>query len=55
MLEITPPEYLLAAESRLRFPLNLGDCFAYAAAIVRGLPLLAVASDFGSTDVTLVL
>jgi ribonuclease VapC len=31
--------------------LNLGDCFAYAAARVRGAPLLFVGDDFVHTDV----
>ena len=39
----------IAAEARIRFPLNLGDCFAYALATVEDLPILALDSDFGST------
>jgi ribonuclease VapC len=31
--------------------LNLGDCFAYVLATVRGLPLLYVGRDFARTDV----
>ena len=31
--------------------LNLGDCFAYALARERGLPLLYVGADFAQTDV----
>ena len=31
--------------------LNFGDCFAYALAISRGLPLLYVGGDFAQTDV----
>lgn len=30
--------------------LNLGDCFAYALASLRGAPLLFVGDDFGRTD-----
>ncbi|MGU3540642.1 type II toxin-antitoxin system VapC family toxin [Methylobacterium sp. A54F] len=30
--------------------LNLGDCFAYACARVRGVPLLYVGNDFAMTD-----
>lgn len=40
-----------AAKGRLRFPLNLGDCFAYALAAAEGCPLLAVDSDFRAVDV----
>ncbi len=35
-----------AAEARLRFPLNLGDCFAYALAIQEGCPILTLDKDF---------
>ena len=31
--------------------LNFGDCFAYAVAMERGLPLLYVGEDFAQTDV----
>jgi len=40
-----------AAKGRLRFPLNLGDCFAYALAVAEGCPILAVDRDFRSLDV----
>ncbi len=40
----------IAAEARLRLPLNLGDCFAYALATVEDCPILAVDSDFRSID-----
>jgi|WetSurMetagenome_2_1015567.scaffolds.fasta_scaffold744751_2 ribonuclease VapC len=53
ILDLALEECLAAAEARLRFPLNLGDCFAYAAASVRSLPLLAVDSDFGKSDAQL--
>lgn len=43
-----------AAEARLRYPLNLGDCFAYALAILENEPLLTLDSDFARTDVQLV-
>jgi ribonuclease VapC len=32
--------------------LNFGDCFSYALAMTRGLPLLFVGEDFARTDVT---
>lgn len=41
----------LAAEARLRYPLNLGDCFAYALAKSEALVLLALDSDFRRADV----
>lgn len=40
----------IAAEARLRYPLNLGDCFAYALATVEGCPILALDDDFGKAD-----
>jgi ribonuclease VapC len=55
ILELTLNDCVAAAEARLRFPLNLGDCFAYAAAVVRGLPLLALDSDFNKSDIRLAL
>lgn len=41
----------LAAEARLRFPLNLGDCFTYALAVSEGCGILAVDRDFESVDI----
>lgn len=40
----------LAADARLRFPLNLGDCFAYALAQVEKDEILTLDRDFGKTD-----
>jgi ribonuclease VapC len=45
----------VAAAARLRFPLNLGDCFAYALAKVEEHPILAVDRDFRSVDCPVVL
>jgi len=45
----------IAAEARLRWPLNLGDCFAYALAVVLDAPILAVDRDFRATDRELLL
>lgn len=45
----------LAARARLRFPLNLGDCFAYALAKTRDLPLLTLDRDFRGVDVPVIL
>lgn len=36
----------VAAETRLRVPLNLGDCFAYALAAAEGVPILTLDRDF---------
>lgn len=40
----------IAAKARLRFPLNLGDCFAYALAVVEDCPVLAADRDFRAID-----
>jgi len=45
----------IAAGARLRYPLNLGDCFAYALAKDRGAPLLTLDRDFGNCDIEVVL
>lgn len=36
----------IAAEARIKFPLNLGDCFAYALASQEDCPILTLDSDF---------
>jgi ribonuclease VapC len=41
----------IASEARIRFPLNLGDCFAYALASIEGLPVLTLDADFKRTDI----
>ena len=48
----TPEQAEIAAEARLRYPLNLGDCFAYAPACHEDCPLLTLDRDFRRTDVT---
>ncbi len=56
-LEVVPVDRVLAsaaAQARLQYPINLGDCFAYSLAKARGLPLLTLDSDFNKTDVQLV-
>ena len=56
-LEIVPVDRVLAsaaAQARLRYPINLGDCFAYSLAKARGLPMLTLDSDFKKTDIQLV-
>jgi ribonuclease VapC len=40
----------IAAEARLRFPLNLGDCYAYALARAEGCPILTLDEDFQKAD-----
>jgi ribonuclease VapC len=45
----------LAAAARLRFPLNLGDCFAYALAKVEGCAILTLDQDFRAVDCPVVL
>jgi len=40
----------IVAEARIRYPLNLGDCFAYALARVENCPILAKDSDFRKAD-----
>jgi ribonuclease VapC len=39
-----------AARARLRFPLNLGDCFAYALAVAEACPILTIDPDFRVVD-----
>lgn len=51
----TPSQALLAAEARGRYPLNLGDCFAYALAKEEECPLLTLDRDFRKTDVRVIL
>ena len=40
----------IAADARLRYPLNLGDCFAYALAVVEDCAILTLDEDFRSVD-----
>lgn len=44
-----------AAAARLRFPLNLGDCFAYALARSEGTAVLTTDRDFSRLDVEALL
>jgi ribonuclease VapC len=56
-LEVVPVDRVLAsaaALARLRYPINLGHCFAYSLAKARGLPMLTLDSDFKKTDIQLV-
>jgi len=57
-IRFVPPDIeqaRIAAEARLRLPLNLGDCFAYALAKAEGCPILTVDSDFRSVDCPVVM
>jgi uncharacterized protein with PIN domain len=40
----------IAAQARLRYPLNLGDCFAYALAVKERCPILTLDKDFKALD-----
>ena len=44
-----------AAAARLRYPLNLGDCFAYALARAEDCPILTLDADFRSVDLPVVM
>ena len=46
----TPSQAVEAARARGLFPLNLGDCFAYALAKEEGCLLLTLGKDFKKTD-----
>ena len=57
-IQIVPPtrrQGEIAARARLRFPLNMGDCFAYALAKDEDCPLLTLDRDFRNTDIRVVL
>ncbi|MCS6951726.1 MAG: type II toxin-antitoxin system VapC family toxin [Bryobacterales bacterium] len=57
-IRLVPPteeQAEIAAEARLRYPLNLGDCFAYALAKVEDCPLLTLDRDFSKTDLRVIL
>lgn len=49
-----PRQAVVAADARLRLPLNLGDCFAYALCKVEDCPLVTLDDDFKKTDLRLV-
>ncbi|HYM10934.1 MAG TPA: type II toxin-antitoxin system VapC family toxin [Bryobacterales bacterium] len=51
----TPQQAEIAAAARLRFPLNLGDCFAYALARQEDCPVLTLDRDFLKTDAAVVV
>lgn len=48
-IRFVPPDVeqsKIAAKARIKFPLNLGDCFAYALAIQEDCPILTLDKDF---------
>ena len=45
----------IAAAARLRYPLYLGDCFAYALARDEDCPLLTLDRDFRRSDLKVIL
>jgi uncharacterized protein with PIN domain len=40
----------IAAQARMKFPLNLGDCFVYALAVQENCPILTLDKDFRSIN-----
>jgi uncharacterized protein with PIN domain len=45
----------IVAKARLKYPLNLGDCFVYALAVVEKSPILTVDKDFKSVDLEVLM
>ena len=57
-IRFVPPDVAqaeTAARARLRYPINLGDCFAYALAVAEGCPILTLDQGFRVVDRPLVL
>jgi len=57
-IRFVPPDVeqsRIAADARLRLPLNLGDCFAYALAKAEGADILTLDRDFARLDVGVVM
>ena len=51
----TPTQAEIAAAARLRFPLNLGDCFCYALSKEENFPVLTLDREFRRLDVPVIL
>jgi len=51
----SPRQAEIATFARLRFPLNLGDCFAYALARDEDCPLRTLDRDFRRTDIAVIV
>ena len=52
-IHFVPPDQaqaVIAARARHQFPLNLGDCFAYALAVSQDCEILTLDDDFRKTD-----
>ena len=57
-IRLVPPSKVqaeIAAAAWLRYPLNLGDCFAYALAVEEDCPLLTLDRAFRRTDLEVIL
>ena len=54
-VEPTVEDACTAAKARLKYPLNLGDCFAYALAKREGETLFTFDSDFRKTDIDVLI
>ena len=57
-IRFVPPDLRqarIAAEARLRYPLNLGDCFVYALAVVEDCGILTLDRDFRNVDRPVIL
>lgn len=54
---VPPPQTQaeIAAIARLKYPLNLGDCFAYALAKEENCPVLTLDKDFQKVDIPVIL
>ncbi len=52
-IDFVPPDTeaaFIVSQARLRFPINLGDCFAYALAKMEKVRLLTIDAGFQKTD-----
>jgi len=57
-IQFLPPDVEqaeIAASARVKFPLNFGDCFAYALARVENHPILTLDADFKKADHAVVM
>ena len=57
-IRFVPPDVeqaRIAGDARLRYPINLGDCFAYALARVEKRAILTLDSDFRCLDVPVIM
>jgi len=45
----------IASAARIEYPLNLGDCFAYALAVIEKCAILTLDRDFSKTDARCVI